>query len=240
MGSVSADRSPGGPRVALPSAADLGRRGRPMGAVVYEAIRDAIVEGRIAADEQLVQEQLAAELGVSRTPVRDALNRLSHEGLVRAVLGRGYQVIDLTDQDINDVFVVRERLEMLAVEQSAGRLTALHQARARPLIEEMRATDPADAVAQYELNRRFHQTIIEPCNNAILLGLLDQLWDLPVSRRITKSYLRDAANVAHMVDEHDAILAAAAEGDLPRLLDLSRAHLTLGYGEARADSQPPT
>ena len=99
----------------------------------------------------------------------------------------------------DSLFVVRERLEMLAVEQSAGRLTALHQARARTLIEEMRATDPADAVAQYELNRRFHQTIIEPCNNAILLGLLDQLWDLPVSRRITKSYLRDAANVAHML-----------------------------------------
>lgn len=238
MGTVNADRSRGTPRVTLPSASSSGQRGRPMGAVVYEAIRDAIVEGRIAADEQLVQEQLAVELGVSRTPVRDALNRLSHEGLVRAVLGRGYQVIDLTDQDINDVFLVRERLEMLAVEQSAGRLTPLQQARARTNIEEMRATDPADVAAQYELNRRFHQTIIEPCGNAILLGLLDQLWDLPVSRRITKSYLRDAANVAHMVDEHDAILLAAADGDIPRLLELSRAHLTLGYGEARTEASP--
>ena len=203
-----------------------------MGEVVYEVIRDAIVEGRIAADEQLVQEQIASELGVSRTPVRDALNRLSHEGLVRAELGRGYQVVDLTDQDVNDVFVVRERLEMLALELSTGHLTPLLQARARTLIEEMRATDPADAAAQYELNRRFHQTIIEPCGNAILLGLLDQLWDLPVSRRITKSYVHEEANVAHMADEHEQNLQAAAEGDGERLLALSRAHLTLGYGEA--------
>lgn len=110
----SALAAPGGPRVA--SAADLGRRGA-WGAAVYEAIRDAIVEGLIAADEQLVQEQLAAELGVSRTlsATRSTASRI--EGLVRAVLGRGYQVIDFTDQDINDVFVVRERLEMLAVEQ---------------------------------------------------------------------------------------------------------------------------
>ena len=99
-----------------------------MGAVVYEAIRDAIVEGRIAADEQLVQEQLAAELGVSRTPVRDALNRLSHEGLVRAVLGRGYQVIDLTDPHIDyRIQAVEEILKGLGL-QDKPRLRVFNKA----------------------------------------------------------------------------------------------------------------
>lgn len=209
-----------------------------MGAVVYEAIRDAIVDGRYAPDDQLVQEQLAEELGVSRTPVRDALNRLAHEGLVTGVLGRGYLVNDLTDQDINEVFQVRERLEVLALELACGRLNRLQEARVRTLIEEMDAADPADVSLQYELNRRFHQALVEPCGNQLLLTMLDQLWDLPVSRRITRSYVHDAENVSLMVAEHRAILEASLAGDATRLVSLAVAHMTTGYGETLSEGTP--
>lgn len=210
-----------------------------MGAVVYEAIRDGIVEGRHIPGDHLVQEQLAEELGVSRTPVRDALNRLSHEGLVTAVLGRGYLVNDLTDQDINQVFQVRERLEVLALELACGRLGRLQVARIRLLIEEMDEADATDASLQYELNRRFHQALIVPCGNNLLLSMLDQLWDLPISRRITRSYVHDTDNVDRMVAEHRAILEASLAGDAERLVDLSAAHMRSGYGETLSEARSP-
>lgn len=209
--------------------------GKPMSAAVYESIRDAIVDGRYGPESQLVQEQIAEELGVSRTPVRDALNRLAHEGLVTAVLGRGYLVNELADQDINDMFQVRERLEVLALELACGRLSRAQVARIQALIEEMDEADPSDAALQYELNRQFHQAMIEPCGNRLLLGLLNQLWDAPVSRRITRSYVHDQANVHLMISEHRAILDASVAGDCERLVALSTAHMTTGYGETLSD-----
>lgn len=209
---------------------------QPMGVLAYEAIRDAIVEGRHAAGTQLVQEQLAQELGISRTPLRDALNRLAHEGLVTWRPGLGFVVNELDDEDIVHVHQVRERLETLALELSCGRLDRVQVARIRVLIEEMDAADPADARVQYDLNRRFHQAMIEPCGNPILLSVLDQLWDSPLSRRITRSYIHEGENVGRMADEHRAILQASVD-DRDRLLTLSIAHMREGYGASLGQPQ---
>lgn len=210
--------------------------GRPMGHVVYEAIRDAVVDGQFESGEKLVQEQIAEDLAVSRTPVRDALNRLAQEGLVTSVHGSGYLVNDLTDQDITDVFQVRERLEVMALRMSCGKLDRVQVARIRTLIEEMAAADPTDAGAQFELNRRFHQAMIEPCGNRFLLMVLDQLWDHPVSRRITRSYIHDAENVSLMIGEHQQILQASLDADAGRLVELSTTHMTAGYGETLSET----
>jgi DNA-binding GntR family transcriptional regulator len=127
---------------------------------------------------------------------------------------------------------VRERLESLALELACGRLDGVQEARVRLLIEQMVAADPTDAKAQYELNRRFHQALIEPCGNPLLLSLLDQLWDNPLSRRITRSYIHDEQNVSRMISEHEEILQAALDDDLDRLLRLTRAHMREGYGDS--------
>lgn len=209
---------------------------RPMGEVVYESIRDGIVDGRYTADEQLIQELLATELGVSRTPVRDALNRLAHEGLVTWLPGSGYLVNDLTNQDITEVLEVRRNLEVLALEKACGRLSRVQASRVNTIIEEMAAADPTDAIAQFDLNRRFHQAMIEPAGNQLLLMMLDQLWDHPVSRRITRSYIHDADNVAQMIEEHRQILQASLDGDVARLTALSAEHMTAGYSEAQSRS----
>ena len=198
-----------------------------MAETVYRHVRDAIVDRAYPADSQLVQEQVADELGVSRTPVREALNRLAAEGLVTWVPRSGYTVNGLADADITDVFEVRQSLEVLALRHACGQLIA-----------EMVEADPADAGAQFELNRRFHQAMIEPCRNRYLLGLLDQLWNNPVSRRITGSYIHDARNVDRMVREHEQLLQASLDNDLETLLRLSMQHMTQGYGDARQPSAP--
>jgi DNA-binding GntR family transcriptional regulator len=207
-----------------------------MGTVVYESVRDAIIEGRYGADEKLVQEQVAGDLGVSRTPVRDALNRLAQEGLVTWLPGSGYLVNDLTDQDITEVFEVRRNLEVLALEKSCGRLSRVQASRVNTIIEEMAAADPTDAAAQFDLNRRFHQAMIEPAGNQLLLTMLDQLWDHPVSRRITRSYIHDEENVGRMIEEHRQILQACLDDDVQRLTTLSAKHMTEGYGETLSEA----
>lgn len=207
-----------------------------MGTVVYESVRDAIIEGRYGADEKLVQEQVAGDLGVSRTPVRDALNRLALEGLVTWLPGSGYLVNELTDQDITEVFEVRRNLEVLALEKSCGRLSRVQASRVNTIIEEMAAADPTDAAAQFDLNRRFHQAMIEPAGNQLLLTMLDQLWDHPVSRRITRSYIHDEENVGRMIEEHRQILQACLDDDVQRLTTLSAKHMTEGYGETLSEA----
>lgn len=210
--------------------------GRPAADVVYEFIRDAIVDGRLAPGLKLVQEQLAGELGVSRTPVREALTALGREGMVRAVHGSGYVVNDLSDQDITEVSAVRQRLETMALEQACGKLTPLHKVHVEAAIEEMVEADPADAARQFELNRQFHQAMIEPCGNAFLLTLIDQLWDHPVNRRITRSYIQRDEDVTTMIEEHRALLQASLDGDVDRLVAMATEHMRSGYEHALAGS----
>lgn len=204
---------------------------RPLGVRVYERLRDEIVSGCLAADTPLVQEQVAERLGVSRTPVRDALNRLAHESLVTWLPGSGYLVNALQPDDIAEVYQVRQSLETLALRLACGNHNQAQLTRLTAVIEDMAAADPSDAAAQFELNRTFHMSLIEPCGNALLLRMIDTLWDHPVNRRITRSYVHDAGNVRLMVSEHGALLDAARAGDEKRLIHLATQHMYTGYQE---------
>ncbi|MFI5966425.1 GntR family transcriptional regulator [Streptomyces asoensis] len=196
---------------------------------MYERLRDEIVSGGLEADSPLVQEQLAERLGVSRTPLRDALNRLAHEDMVTWVPGSGYLVNALKPSDISEVYQVRQSLETMALRLACGRHDRAQLARLVALIEDMAASDPLDVVAQFELNRAFHMALIKPCGNALLLRMADTLWDHPVNRRITRSYVADAANVTLMTSEHRAIFEAAQAGDEELLVRLTTEHMYAGY-----------
>lgn len=205
---------------------------RPLPVRVYEQLRDLIVIGELPEDSQLIQEQVAESLGVSRTPVRDALNRLALEGLVTWNPGRGYLVNGLTNREIGEVYQVRRILELEATRLACGKHTGLMIARLHSLIDEMAAADPHDPAAHFDLNRGFHRALVEPCDNLLLLKMLDTLWDHPVNRRITRSYLQEAGSADAMVSEHRALLAAAEATDEAQLLALAELHLSSGYDEA--------
>jgi DNA-binding GntR family transcriptional regulator len=194
-------------------------------------LRDAIIDGELVPDQQIVQEQLAEQLGVSRTPVRDGLARLAQEGLVTWSAGNGYLVNDLSKDDIVDVYQVRFALESLAVRQACGKHTPAQLARLRALVEEMAAEPDAPSATHFDLNRRFHLALMEPCGNDFLIQTVDNLWAHPVNRRITKSYIQQRANIGHMVAEHRELLAAAEQADRDRLTRLVASHLVAGYSE---------
>lgn len=209
---------------------------RGMVARVYEHVRDQIVTGALPAGAQVVQEQLAEDLGVSRTPVREALNRLVQEDLVILVPGSGFVVSALLDEAIDDVFEVRLSLEKTAAALAWGRHSRVDLAMLEDLIEQMADSDPSDDTAQFDLNRQFHRTLSAACGNPILLRMLDGLWDHPVNRRITRAYLHGGANTAEMLREHRVLLDTLRSGTKEQFVQRVEEHLSEGYLQAHHES----
>ncbi|NQW72579.1 MAG: GntR family transcriptional regulator [Actinobacteria bacterium] len=208
---------------------------RPLAVRVYESVRDSIVTGQIEPNTQLVQEQVAEALGVSRTPVRDALLRLAHEGLITRISGGGYLVNDLAEQDIHDIFEVRQSLESLAVRLSFGHHTPGQLTLLGALVDDM-AQRAADSDAPwFELNRDFHVALVAPCTNRALLSILGELWNKPVNRLITRQYVSDPEHIHRMVGEHRALVEAAASTDADTMNALTLEHLKEGYGETSVE-----
>ena len=96
---------------------------KPLRDIVFEALREAIIAGQLRPGERLMEVQIADELGVSRTPVREAIRKLELEGFVIMVPRKGAYVSDISIKDITDVFEIRRALEGLAVELAARRMT---------------------------------------------------------------------------------------------------------------------
>ncbi len=144
---------------------------------VADRLRAEILDGRIPAGEWLRQEKLARELGVSQTPVREALKQLAAEGLLEYAPYRGIRVIQFSPEDVEDFYAGR-----LSVEGRAARFAALNIARReldelRALHKRMVACVIPEQLPEYrDLNRRFHLVIIRASRRAYLVRSLTQLW----------------------------------------------------------------
>jgi DNA-binding GntR family transcriptional regulator len=143
---------------------------------VYASLRDAIWEGRFAPNERIPEEEIARSLGVSRTPVREALRRLQERGLLTVGAGRGLVVAELSKAQVLELYAMREILE-----GSAARFAAQHANEAeidilhRLLGEfDKHRSDPRALVA---LNRRFHGAICEAAHNRYLIQTLEGMHD---------------------------------------------------------------
>jgi DNA-binding GntR family transcriptional regulator len=143
---------------------------------VYQSLRNAIWDGRFARGERIREEEIAQSLGVSRTPVREALQRLQRRGLLVVRPGRGLAVAHLSNKQIFDLYAVREILEGSAARLAAqhatdSEITLLYQ------IQKQLSTEGHDPLALVTLNRRFHQLIYEATHNQYLLETLEVLND---------------------------------------------------------------
>jgi DNA-binding GntR family transcriptional regulator len=199
--------------------------GQALAEAVYRELREAICDSRLEANVRLVQNALADQLGISRTPVRDALLRLAQEGLVQALPWRGgYAVSEFTAREVFDIYDVRMALEPVAAAHAAGHHTRAQLTALRELNERI-AEEPESSVAEhYQLNQAFHAAIVEPCPNDILKRMLDQLWSMPSALRL---YYRQVSGgpIAQTVDEHAQIIEALA-GGAPETVDAAvRTHI---------------
>lgn len=190
-----------------------------LGEKVYEVLRDQIVTCELAPGSQIPVGDLARQLGVSLTPVRDALNRLAAEGLVEDVARKGYFVASLDPDDVTDLLQARRLIEMAAVEQGIRLLTPDQLAEMRRLTEEMeQLLDEQGRYRDYaEFSKRdsqFHAALVGATRNRHLLqvyrGLSVHVHIYRTNQAARVGYNRGLSTV----QEHRAILAGLETGDL--------------------------
>ncbi|WP_216648777.1 GntR family transcriptional regulator [Agromyces agglutinans] len=194
---------------------------------ISDSLRELVVTGALDGADRLSESAIAARLGVSRTPVREALQRLESEGLVFAQ-GRGVRIRRRSPAELRDVYEARAALDgfaaaRLAERQRAGRLAPATLAELDELAEQTdAATRSGDLAVATARNRRFHERIAELAGNPVITLALRRYWDqIQVS---TRAELAAPARVRAVQDEHAGLLAAIRSGEPERAATLAQAH----------------
>ena len=172
-------------------------------------IRNMIVDGRLPAGERINEVHLAKELGVSRTPLREALAGLAHEGALRSVPRIGYFVRPLTVEEFEQIYPMRVLLDPEAL-RLAGLPSKEQLATLRELNERIAAARDADEAI--DLDDRWHLELIAGCSNEVLVGLVQQF--IQRTRRYEIAYMREQKNIHAAAAAHRSIMAALRRRDL--------------------------
>ena len=190
-------------------------RPRPLHEEVVDRLRDMIIEGRIDAGARLQEIELGQTLGVSRTPIREALKLLATEGLVELLPGRGARVSRQTPEAVMELFEVISGLERLAAELAAVRMTARDLERMQKLHDRMAAHFEAGERHDYfRLNHQIHLSIVSAAKNATLAATHGALMVRARWGRYTA--LASSERWAEAMAEHNELMAAFAERDAAR------------------------
>jgi len=188
---------------------------------VYEQVRTAIQNGQLKIGERVTEVALASKLGVSRTPVRDAISKLETEGLLTNVPRRGLIVTSLSHQQIVELYTMREVLE-----GAAGRLTALGASETELLtlknLVDSEAEFLNDTARLSEINRQFHNLMALAAHNRYLLASLQQL---SVTMSLLPSLLQEGGRAEAAHRQHLEIVEALLRRDAAAAEDAVRAHI---------------
>ena len=200
--------------------------------VVLERLRTLILTGEYGPEERLIEEQLAERLGVSRTPVRQALTMLEAEGLVELAPNRGATVRSFTVADVWDIYDLRAVLEGHAARRAASRIERAHLARLEELAIEMEGLDGRFAGHEEEiralvaLNQEFHGVIVEASRNERLSRLINRTVEIPLMFKAFFWYTPHERVISNHY--HRQILHALEAGDAERAEIVMREHVYEG------------
>ena len=212
------------------SAVREGDVGGPIG--VLERLRGLILTGEYGPQERLIEEQLAERLGVSRTPIRQALTMLEAEGLVELAPNRGATVCSFTVEDVWDIYDLRAVLEGHAARRAASRIRKGELARLRGLALEMeglpgRFADHEEEIrALVALNQEFHGVIVEASRNKRLQRLINRTVEIPLMFKAFFWYTPHERVISNHY--HRQILHALEDGDADRAEIVMREHVYEG------------
>ena len=196
----------------------------PLRDVVFNTLRQAILYGKLQPGERLMEITLANQLGVSRTPVREAIRKLEIEGLVLMIPRKGAQVAPITEKDLNDVLEVRLGLEELAMHCACERVDS----------EQLRAISNAQKKFETSLKTNgladlakadedFHELIYQATSNRRLIQMINNLREQMYRYRI--EYLKDLNVGETLNDEHKELYNALRERDADRALKCMKRHI---------------
>ena len=188
---------------------------------VYSALREAIVLGRIRPGAPLREVRLAQELGVSRTPLREAIRQLSRDGLVECLPNCGARVIQPTPKLVSDVFQIREALEGIAAREAAGAFPRERLAELRAYFDRLRARIAAGD--DHDVGDGIHDEILAACRNLELSSLMAKYREMiSWSQRLASEV---PGRLLESYREHEAILCALEGGDAEWAERAARAHV---------------
>lgn len=185
----------------------------PLRDVVFKTLREAILRGDLKPGERLMELQLASKLGVSRTPIREAIRMLEQEGLAVTVPRKGAEVAQMTLKDMEDVLEVREVLDELAVKLACTKIKEDQLARLIQAQESFeKSTKGCNVKRIAEADVVFHEVIYEAADNPKLVSILSNLREQVYRYRV--EYLKDAKNYPILIHEHENIVAGLKAKDV--------------------------
>lgn len=177
----------------------------PLRDVVFNTLRQAILRGELKPGERLMEIQLANKLGVSRTPIREAIRKLELEGLVTVVPRRGAEVAEITEKSLRDVLEVRRALEELAVKLACDRMTAEQMQQLKAAAKEFEKILEIDDVTKIaEVDVKFHDVIFMSTDNQRLIQLLNNFREQMYRYRV--EHLKKKQFHPILLAEHEEII----------------------------------
>jgi DNA-binding GntR family transcriptional regulator len=186
-------------------------------------LRNMIVDGRLPAGERINEVHLSQQLGVSRTPLREALARLAQEGALRHVARIGYFVRPLTLEEFEQIYAIRPLLDPEAL-RWAGLPSQDRLERLRGINDRIRSERDADRII--DLDDQWHLELIADCPNKVLMDLIRQF--IQRTRRYEIALMRERKNVLVAIADHNAIMAALRREDLEAACTALRINLKTG------------
>ncbi len=208
----------------------------PLREVVFMTLRKQILRGELKPGERLMEIALAKKLGVSRTPIREAIRMLEHEERVVMIPRRGAHVADISRQELNDVLEVRMALEVLAARKACARMTQEEIAEldaAESRFEALVSTEDVDINELGEADEQFHDVIYRATQNRRLIQLLNNLREQMYRFRV--EYLKDPGVRRELILEHSGMIRAFREKDVEECVEITGRHIenqqkTIGRG----------
>lgn len=196
----------------------------PLRDIVFHTLRKAIITGELPPGERLMETQLGEKLGVSRTPIREAIRKLELEGLVVMVPRKGAQVAQFTQKDIKDVLEVRASLEALAARLACERMDERSFLRLQLVITEYEyAAKEKDIETMINKDVEFHEIIFNATHNDKLVQMFGNLGEQVHRFRI--AYLKNMEQSMAVHREHTEILQALRDRDPERAAQLATTHI---------------
>ena len=196
----------------------------PLRDVVFNTLRQAILRGEFKPGERLMEIQLANKLGVSRTPIREAIRKLELEGLVLMIPRKGAEVAEITEKNMQDVLEVRKALEELSVQLACERITPEQVEEMKMAAEDFRKVlKSGDVTKIAEADVKFHDIIFAATNNQRLITLLNNLREQMYRFRV--EYLKQKECYPQLLEEHDKLIALISGGEVEEACELMGCHI---------------
>ncbi len=197
----------------------------PLRDAVFHTLRQQILTGELKPGERLMEIHLADKLGVSRTPIREAIRKLELEGLVTMIPRRGAEVAQMSERSLQDVMEVRRALDVLSAELACERITDEEIAQLKEACDDFKKSVEAEAdfkdIAKEDV--KLHDIIVKATGNKRLMVLVNQLAEQMYRYRF--EYIKDVSQHKVLVEEHDAIFRAIADRDKSAAKKAAKIHI---------------